>query len=89
MLELTSPMTTERFSLRDNARAEQNPWGIIKHREAEIDSFSAKPLRGDWVRVFPKTGKDMRFLQMLTHQVEKFAPTHGCGVLIKADLLVR
>jgi hypothetical protein len=82
-------MTTERFTLRDNARPEENPWGVIKHRELDVDIFSSKPLRGDWIRVFPQTGKDVRFLAMLEHHIEKFAPTHGCGVLIKSDLLVR
>lgn len=75
------------FTLRDNLIEEAHPWGIITIHENEGVNTSSKPLRGEWVRVFPQTGKDVRFLQMLSHQEEKFAPTHGGGVLVKRELM--
>jgi hypothetical protein len=82
-------MTSDRFTLRDNARPEKEPWGIISCVEGDATIVSSKPLRGEWIRVFPQTGQDVRFLQMLDHHSEKFAPFEGGGVLIKADLLER
>jgi hypothetical protein len=77
-------MTPQHFSLRDNAMEEPTPWGIFTVDEHHI---SAKPLQGEWLRVFPQTGRDVNFLRLLAHQEEKYAPMHGCGVLIRAELL--
>lgn len=80
-----------RFTLRDNAIEEDQPWGILPDELDETtgnQSFSYIPLREKWLRVFPGTGKDVSFLRMLTHHVEKFAPAHGTGVLVKASVLI-
>lgn len=84
-------MTTRpenRFTLRDNALKEEQPWGVIPDPDTTLtDGYTYKPLKGDWLRVFPRTGKDVAFLAMLEHRVDKFAPSHGHGALVKADLL--
>lgn len=45
-------------------------------------NFTEDDLPGDWYRVFPATGRDVRFLQYLEHRVDKFAPASGGGVLV-------
>lgn len=45
-------------------------------------NFQEDTLPGDWYRVFPSSGYDVRFLQCLEHRVDKFAPASGGGVLV-------
>lgn len=44
--------------------------------------FEARPLSGEWIRVFPQNAADVLFLQSLDHRVEKFAPATGIGVIL-------
>lgn len=80
-------MTTDNFTLHLNAQEESAPWGIDEDNSFEFPFFTCKPLKGDWVRVFPRTARDVMFLKLLNHRVDKMAPAHGHGVLIKAEML--
>jgi len=40
-------------------------------------------------RVIPETGRDALFLQGLAHQVERWAPVHGDGLLVTIQALRR
>jgi len=50
-------------------------------------TFHEDDLPGDWYRVFPSSGRDVRFLQCLEHRVDKFAPATGGGVLVHPRVL--
>jgi hypothetical protein len=47
-------------------------------------SFDIRQLDGEFFRVYPQTANDVFTLQMLQHRVDKFAPSHGCGIILTA-----
>jgi len=60
-----------------------NDWDAVSYeRHPAIDNKREK-----LVRVFPSTPKDVFFLRMLQHRVDKFAPANGHGVLVKERLI--
>lgn len=83
----TITMSTDTITLHLNAQEESAPWGIDEVTDFDFPFFTSRPLKGNWVRVFPKTAKDVMFLKLLDHRVEKMAPAHGHGVLVRAELL--
>jgi len=46
-----------------------------------------KMLYGQFYLVFPKTSKEVEALMLAEHQVEKFAPERGDGVVVSAQFL--
>lgn len=79
------------LTLHLNALPEKSPRVIvpIETPKGEPKLFDNQSLAGAWLRVFPQTGKDVAFLQMLEHHVEKFAPERGRGVIIQRRCLER
>ena len=61
---------------------EPHPRGISR-----IDQWEGKVLPGSWSRVYPTTWRHIEFLQLLNHNVDKYAPTTGEGVLVRTDKL--
>jgi len=59
---------------------EECPRGISRARK-----FQSVALRGDWSRVYPTTSHHVLFLQMLENNVDKYAPEHGEGILVRTD----
>jgi hypothetical protein len=77
-----SPMVIYPFA-RPHLGEDQMAWEEVSYERHPVFAGNREPL----VRVFPETGKDVSFLRLLEHRVDKFAPAHGGGVLIKARLL--
>lgn len=77
------------LTLHLNAAREKDPWAVVSSsNERNGDpKFEEGRLEGEWLRVFPATSHDVRFLMDLEHGVEKFAPSRGCGVLIRRGVL--
>lgn len=77
------------FTLNLNALHEPEPMAVhstTKERNGD-PKFEVVPLLGKWLRVFPQTARDVSFLRMLEHRVDKFAPASGVGVLISTRSL--
>lgn len=77
------------FTLRENNIREKLP-RAIKREFSELNGepkFVEGELTGQWLRVYPSTAADVKFLQMLEHGVDKFAPAHGGGVLVSAKYI--
>lgn len=72
------------FTLNLNAISEPNPMVVTcTTKEANgCAKFESAQVLGKWLRVFPQTARDVSFLQMLEHRVDKLAPATGIGVLI-------
>lgn len=76
------------LTLHHTAIREDAPLAIIRpHKEDPIQVWDEAPLPGTWFRVFPQTWNDIQFLRLLDHQVDKFAPDLGHGVLISAEAM--
>ena len=71
-------------TLHHNALTETTPRAIQpeKHGNSEETNYVAVTLSGTWMRVFPQTGADVRFLQMTEMHCDRFAPASGTGVLL-------
>ena len=72
------------LTLHLNATTENTPRAIVATFKIPNGdpNFVEDSLPGEWLRVFPITPRDVRFLQMLEHRVDKFAPASGGGVLV-------
>ncbi len=72
------------LTIHMNAVKENRPRAVVaSYKIANGDpNFEDDNLPGDWFRVFPATARDIRFLQLLEHRVDKFAPATGGGVLV-------
>lgn len=72
------------LTLHLNATTENTPRAVVaNYKEPNGEpTFGESHLSGDWYRVFPVTARDVCFLQMLEHRVDKFAPASGGGVLV-------
>ena len=69
-------------------KLEANPSVIV--RTSPINKPFASENRnipGEFARVSIKTVKDWHFIRLLQHGEDYFAPTHGDGLLVKANLL--
>lgn len=76
------------LTLHTNSMREENPLAIIRpDKEDPLQVWKERPLPGVWHRVFPRTWNDIQFLRLLDHQVDKFAPESGHGVLISSEAL--
>jgi hypothetical protein len=77
------------FTLPRNAIEETAPVAVvgIPYESREEIQYLPQELRGKWFRVFPKTGRDVQFLRMTQHHVDRFAPASGHGVLLAARCL--
>lgn len=65
------------------ARPEIDPEVIVPRPDNLSDiKFGTEIRSGHWWRVFPRNGKDVKFLQFLDHHIDKFAPADGDGLLI-------
>lgn len=60
----------------------KQPMVIIAERTAYQDTVKTVKLAGIYHLVMPHTAREVLALQMLEHQIEKFAPAEGNGVLI-------
>ena len=60
----------------------KNPTVIVASRTQITDSVTTRQIAGIMHLVMPHTAREVLALQMLEHQVEKFAPATGNGVLI-------
>ena len=60
----------------------KQPTVIIAHRTQIADSVKTVQLAGTYHLVMPHTAREVLALQMLEHQIDKFAPAEGNGVLI-------
>jgi len=49
--------------------------------------LTAKTIKGNWFRVFPKTAQDVIRLQDLEHHIDKHTPATGGGVFISQRAL--
>lgn len=79
------------FTLRENSIRERAP-RAIKREFIETNGeprFVEGDLTGQWLRVYPTTWADVKFLQMLEHGVDKFAPANGGGVLVSAKYITQ
>lgn len=72
------------LTLHLNAHKETCPRAIVaSYKIPNGDpSFREDSLAGDWFRVFPVSARDVQFLQLLEHHLDKFAPATGGGVLV-------
>jgi hypothetical protein len=72
------------LTIHMNASKEHCPRAVVAAYKVQNGdpNFQEGYLPGEWYRVFPVTGRDVRFLQMLEHRVDKFAPASGGGVLV-------
>lgn len=79
------------FTLHTDNIREEEPQGVFPcdNFDSSDPKFFTKALKGTWIRVIPKTAKDVLFLQMLEHHQDKFAPADGDGVLVKPETLAR
>jgi hypothetical protein len=77
------------FTLHFNTVVEHRPRAIVAEPRTGGGEATLREdyLSGDWYRVFPQTAKDIFFLQLLSHQADKFAPANGNGVLIAQSTL--
>lgn len=77
------------LTLAYNAIREKDPCGVVKRtqKNSEEPKFDTVALAGEWLRVFPSTGMDVRFIQNLEHGLDKVAPSSGHGVLIQSRCL--
>lgn len=69
---------------------EIDPVGIVTQRPDPLKNelqYNPRKLAGEWCRVFPCDGKEVRFLSMLNHQQDKFAPDKGHGILVRAKFV--
>jgi hypothetical protein len=60
----------------------KSPTVIIASRTLVSDTVKTVQLSGTWLLVMPHTAREVLALQMLEHQMEKFAPANGNGVII-------
>ncbi|MBU6170616.1 MAG: hypothetical protein KGQ87_03865 [Verrucomicrobia bacterium] len=60
----------------------KQPTVIIAHRTQIADSVRTVQLAGTYHLVMPSNAREVLALQMLEHQIDKFAPAEGNGVLI-------
>ena len=84
-----APTNFPMLTLHLNATTENTPRAVVaiyKILNGE-PNFQEDHLSGDWYRVFPATARDVQFLQMLEHRVDKFAPASGGGVLVHPRVL--
>jgi hypothetical protein len=67
-----------------NAVKEIRPRAVVATYKVQNGdpNFTEDDLPGEWFRVFPATSRDVQFIQMLEHRVDKFAPATGGGVLV-------
>ena len=72
------------LTLHLNAIKEVRPCAVVATYKVQNGdpNFQTDDLPGEWHRVFPVTARDVQFLQMLEHRVDKFAPATGGGVLV-------
>lgn len=72
------------LTLHLNAHREHRPRAVVATYKVQNGdpNFQEDDLPGEWFRVYPVNGSDVRFLQMLEHRVDKFAPAQGGGVLV-------
>ena len=77
------------LTLHYNAQKERNPQAVVAMFKVPNGdpNFHEETIPGDWYRVFPTTCRDVEFLQMLDHRVDKFAPASGVGVFIHPRVL--
>ena len=74
------------LTLTHNALVELHPCGVVKRpcKNSEEVKWDTMDLPGKWMRVFPQTAEDVRFLLNLEHGLDKVAPASGHGVLVAA-----
>lgn len=77
------------LTLHLNCIKEDHPQAVVAQPKERGEDAKLKDeyLSGDWLRVFPQTARDVKFLLMLEHQLDKFAPSSGIGVLVAARCL--
>lgn len=77
------------LTLHLNCVKEELPQAVVAQPRERGEEAKLKDeyLSGKWLRVFPQTARDVKFLLMLDHQVDKFAPSKGVGVLVAARCL--
>jgi hypothetical protein len=67
---------------------EYNPSTLVKRYLANDDfTFDVKVLEGLHYRTFPTTGREVRFLEMLSKGNTIHVPEHGDGVIVNADII--
>jgi len=75
------------MKLFPNAIKVTSPSVIVKSVAANSTlNYSTDVKRGKFYLVQPTTAKEVFFLQMLEHNVQKFTPAVGHGVLITVDV---
>lgn len=72
------------LTLHSNAISETAPSAIIKgkHEITGEQKFEEIKLSGKWLRVYPTTARDVRFLLCTELHLDRFAPSRGHGVLL-------
>ena len=77
------------LTLHLNAQKERSPRAVVATYKVQNGdpNFQEDTIPGDWYRVFPATCRDVQFLQLLEHRVDKFAPAAGGGVLVHPRVL--
>jgi hypothetical protein len=72
---------------------ERNPEVVMHHTRGKPprshSSYITKQITGILYRVQPRTAEEMIALRKLKHEVEKFAPAEGDGVLITPNALLK
>lgn len=82
---MPSDFTLHRHAIKEKAPRVIFP-STVKAPNGE-DQLTEKTLLGSWLRVFPRTAKDVFFLQSVPHRVGKFAPADGGGVILDPSYL--
>ena len=77
------------LTLHLNALEEKNPRAVVpvERPKGEDPKFADEYLSGHWLRVFPATARDVAFLLSTEHQLDRFPPSSGHGVLLAARCL--
>lgn len=77
------------LTLHLNAVSEYAPRVIypVEVPHGEPAQFREEHLSGQWLRVFPQTGMDVRFLRSTEHHLDRFAPANGPGVILATRFL--
>jgi len=67
-----------------NKTRDRNPIVIVGSAQSS-GGVKTKDMKGSFWRVWPINAKEVFAIQMLEHQMEKFAPYNGTGIILTEE----
>lgn len=67
-----------------NKQKDKNPTVIVGSAQS-TKGLSTEDLKGNFWRVWPTNAKEVFAIQFLEHQLEKFAPHNGTGIILTEE----